>query len=427
MKCDTGRERLRKDRMFERYTEKARRVIFFARYEASQLGSPCIETEHLLLGLLREDKALTNRFLRSHASVESIRKQIEENTVVRERVSTSVDLPLSNECKRILAYGSEEAERLGHKHIGTEHLLLGILREEGSFAAAILSERGIGLDEVRNELAREPHMPLSEKVRAARSSESLSRLIERLIDLNDRSPELRDRLVDRLLRLKNEEIAGIHARLDEVEPPETEVPAMQSPTGAEARGYVTASVTGPRIDLYKIQSATPLKVKLLRGLWHCFQPPFFKHTPRMLSPLRILLLRLFGAKIGPACHIGAGVKVWVPWNLKMGRRSSIGFDCEIYNFAPVEIGDQVVVSQRAYLCSSTHNYTHPHFPLVSSPILIHSQAWIAAEAFIAPGVTVGEGAVIGACSVVTRSMPPWQVCAGNPCRAIKTREVKPAE
>ena len=95
--------------MFERYTEKARRVIFFARYEASQFGSPYIETEHLLLGLLREDKALTNRFLRSHASVESIRKQIEGHTTIREKVSTSVDLPLSNECKRVLAYAAEEA------------------------------------------------------------------------------------------------------------------------------------------------------------------------------------------------------------------------------------------------------------------------------------------------------------------------------
>src|SRR5208337_412812 len=116
--------------MFERYTEKARRVIFFARYEASQFGSPYIETEHLLLGLLREDKALTNRFLRSHASVESIRKQIEGHTTIREKVSTSVDLPLSNECKRVLAYAAEEAERLSHKHIGTEHLLLGLFREE---------------------------------------------------------------------------------------------------------------------------------------------------------------------------------------------------------------------------------------------------------------------------------------------------------
>ena len=140
--------------MFERYTEKARRVIFFARYEASQFGSPYIETEHLLLGLLREDKALANRFLRSHAAVDSIRKQIEGHTTIREKVSTSVDLPLSNECKRVLAYGAEEAERLSHKHIGTEHLLLGLLREEKCFAAEILHERGLRLSTIREELAR---------------------------------------------------------------------------------------------------------------------------------------------------------------------------------------------------------------------------------------------------------------------------------
>ncbi len=154
--------------MFERYTEKARRVIFFARYEASQFGSPYIETEHLLLGLLREDKALTNRFLRSHASVESIRKQIEGHTTIREKVSTSVDLPLSNECKRVLAYAAEEAERLSHKHIGTEHLLLGLLREEKCFAAEILHERGLRLSSIRDELAR----TTQEKAQPQRSRES---------------------------------------------------------------------------------------------------------------------------------------------------------------------------------------------------------------------------------------------------------------
>jgi ATP-dependent Clp protease ATP-binding subunit ClpC len=143
--------------MFERYTEKARRVIFFARYEASQFGSPYIETEHVLLGLLREDKALTNRFLRSHASVESIRKQIEGHTTIREKVSTSVDLPLSNESKRVLAYAAEEAERLSQKHIGPEHLLLGLLRDEKCFAATILLERGLRLSTVREELASTPH------------------------------------------------------------------------------------------------------------------------------------------------------------------------------------------------------------------------------------------------------------------------------
>jgi uncharacterized damage-inducible protein DinB len=140
--------------MFERYTEKGRRVIFFARYEASQFGSPYIETEHLLLGILREDKALTNRFLRSHASVESIRKQIEEHTTIREKVSTSLDLPLSNECTRVIAYAAEEAERLSHKHIGTEHLLLGLLREEKCFAAEILEERGVRAQTMREELLR---------------------------------------------------------------------------------------------------------------------------------------------------------------------------------------------------------------------------------------------------------------------------------
>ena len=154
--------------MFERYTEKARRVIFFARYEASQFGSPYIETEHLLLGLLREDKALTNRFLRSHGSVESIRKQIEGRTAIREKVSTSVDLPLSQESKRVLAYAAEEAERLAHKHIGTEHLLLGLLREDKCFAAEILHERGLRLSTLREELSRSQ----GEKVASGRSKET---------------------------------------------------------------------------------------------------------------------------------------------------------------------------------------------------------------------------------------------------------------
>lgn len=156
--------------MFERYTEKARRTIFFARYEASQFGSPYIETEHLLLGVLREDKALTQRFLRSQTHVESIRKQIEDATILREKVSTSVDLPLSNEGKRVLVYAAEEAERLSHKHIGTEHLLLGLLREEKSFAAQLLNGCGVRLSAVREELARRP---LEEAVAVASQESAL--------------------------------------------------------------------------------------------------------------------------------------------------------------------------------------------------------------------------------------------------------------
>jgi hypothetical protein len=145
--------------MFERYTEKARRVIFFARYEASHLGSPYIESEHMLLGLLREDKVLNQRLNLSQANVESIRRQVEEHIVVREKIATSVDLPLSPECKRILAYAVEEAERLASHNIGTEHLLLGILREEESFAAELLDECGVRIDAVRATVASAPAEP----------------------------------------------------------------------------------------------------------------------------------------------------------------------------------------------------------------------------------------------------------------------------
>ena len=140
--------------MFERYTEKARRVVFFARYEASKFGSPQIETEHLLLGILRENKDLTRKL--PPRSAESIRKEIEATAVRGEEFPTSVDLPLSNESKRVLAYAAEEAERLGHKHIGTEHLLLGLLREENSLAATLLRERGVKLEAMRKEIEKSP-------------------------------------------------------------------------------------------------------------------------------------------------------------------------------------------------------------------------------------------------------------------------------
>jgi len=139
--------------MFMLYSERARRVIFFARYEASQYGSPYIETEHLLLGMFREDKGLTRRFLK-YVSLEVVRKQVDGHLGFRPKTPTSIDLPLSNECKRVLAYAAEEAERLEHKNILPAHLLLGLLREENSFAAEILRGYGLELSAVREEMAR---------------------------------------------------------------------------------------------------------------------------------------------------------------------------------------------------------------------------------------------------------------------------------
>ena len=150
--------------MFERYTERARRVIFFARYGVSQTGRMTIESEHLLLGLVHEDGNILSRFVRD-ATQADVRDEITRRMAIKEKVPTSVDLPLSNESRRILAYAAEEAKRLNTDHIGPEHLLLGMLREETSTAAQVLYQHGLNLNIVREELARAP-MPQEPTVSA---------------------------------------------------------------------------------------------------------------------------------------------------------------------------------------------------------------------------------------------------------------------
>ena len=141
--------------MFERYTERARRVVFFARYEASQYGSPSIDTEHLLLGLLREDKGLLVRFLPTGAG-EAIRIRVNARTPARPSFPTNVDLPLSESGKRVLKYAADEADRLADNHIGTKHLFLGLLHEEKGMAATILQEFGVDVEKIRGKISVAP-------------------------------------------------------------------------------------------------------------------------------------------------------------------------------------------------------------------------------------------------------------------------------
>jgi ATP-dependent Clp protease ATP-binding subunit ClpA len=143
--------------MFERFSEKARRTIFFARYEAVQFGSPCIDTEHLLLGLLREYRGLPE--LLPPEAREEIRAKIASGTQVRKNIPTPVDLPLTNKTKRALNYAADEATRLNHKWIGPEHLLLGLLREKEGLAAQILQSRGLDIDKLREHFAKNLYQP----------------------------------------------------------------------------------------------------------------------------------------------------------------------------------------------------------------------------------------------------------------------------
>jgi hypothetical protein len=140
--------------MFERYTERARRVIFFARYEASNFGSTSIEADHMLLGLLREDKNVISRYL--NVSAESIRDEVAKQLPIKPKVATSIDLPLSHEGRNILRFSLEEADKMGHKYVAVEHLLLGILLEENCSPARILRGHGLDSSVVRETLMKAP-------------------------------------------------------------------------------------------------------------------------------------------------------------------------------------------------------------------------------------------------------------------------------
>ena len=178
---------------------------------------------------------------------------------------------------------------------------------------------------------------------------------------------------------------------------------------------------GIKVQQQLSRSNWSLKIKLARVLWWPFGLFFLKGTGRILSPLRIFLLRLFGAKIPGKTLVMDGVKVWFPWNLTLMPFSAVGRCVEIYNFSPIVIGEQSTISQYSFLCSASHDYTKSDMPLIHNPIEIKDQVWVAANCFVGPGVTIGQGCVVGACSVVTKDIRPWTVACGNPCIDVKKR------
>ncbi len=166
-----------------------------------------------------------------------------------------------------------------------------------------------------------------------------------------------------------------------------------------------------------------LSNRILRAVWGGIYLLFFRISPRPLHVWRILLLRLFGAKIGCGCHIYPSVKIWAPWNLVLGNYVGIADGVTLYSMDKISIGDFAVISQGAHLCGGTHDYNSSNFQLIAKPIVIGRHAWVCAEAFIHPGVVIADGIVIGARGVVTKSLPsPWVVFSGNPCQQVSIRK-----
>ncbi|MDE3741487.1 putative colanic acid biosynthesis acetyltransferase [Maribacter polysaccharolyticus] len=173
-------------------------------------------------------------------------------------------------------------------------------------------------------------------------------------------------------------------------------------------------------DLSKYKERKPKYFKRL--LWMVVNATFFRVAiGNKLFFVRTILLKMFGAKVPLHAMIYPSCKIHAPWNLEVGVHSTIGPNTEIYNKDRIVIGSNSVVSQGTYLCSASHDVSNLLLPLVTKPIIIGSQAWVAADVFVGPGVTIGEGAVVGARGVVFKDVDPWTVVGGNPAKFIKKR------
>ncbi len=178
-----------------------------------------------------------------------------------------------------------------------------------------------------------------------------------------------------------------------------------------------------RVGRHDCPSPHSLTNKIGRVMWGVVWCLFFRPSPRVFLGWRRVLLRCFGATIGPGVKVMPSVRIWAPWNLTMDAESCIGNFVDCYCVDQIRIGAHATVSQYSYLCGATHDITDPNMRLTASPITIGDQAWVCADVFVAPGVTIGQGTVVGARSSVFKDLAPWVVAAGSPAKVLKKREL----
>lgn len=185
------------------------------------------------------------------------------------------------------------------------------------------------------------------------------------------------------------------------------------------------SMNDTKIDLSKYHNSLSRKHQVIRLLWGIVWGLLARPLPRSLGlGWKRSLLRLFGAKIHPTAVVYSSAKIYFPRNLIMDAYSCLASDVDCYNVDVIHIGANTTVSQGTFLCTASHDITNPLNPLITAPILIEDQAWVAADAFVGMGVTIGQGAVVGARAAVFKDVEPWTVVGGNPAKFIKKRIIK---
>jgi putative colanic acid biosynthesis acetyltransferase WcaF len=162
--------------------------------------------------------------------------------------------------------------------------------------------------------------------------------------------------------------------------------------------------------------------KFFRVLWQLTWFFLCKYSPRTFHFFRVNVLRLFGAKIGNNVHVYSSSRIWAPWNLEMGNSSCLADNVDCYCVDKIKIGANTTISQYTFLCTASHDYRYSSMPLITLPIIIGDNVWIAADVFVAPGVKISNGAVITARSNLISDVSPFSIFSGNPATFVKKRE-----
>ncbi|MFC3353429.1 putative colanic acid biosynthesis acetyltransferase [Sphingobacterium zeae] len=177
-----------------------------------------------------------------------------------------------------------------------------------------------------------------------------------------------------------------------------------------------------KIDISKYNNSLSRANQIKRVIWQITWAIFARPFPRSLgNKWRLILLRLFGAKIDNTAVVYPTVRIYQPWNLEMAEYSCLAPEVDCYNVDRIVIGAYSTVSQKCYLCAASHNIRSSNHELIHAPIVIEDQVWVGADVFIGMGVTVESGAVIGARAAVFKNVEQWTIVGGNPAKFIKKR------